>query len=74
LLQTEPAAFLQAHQAGRPGTHRRAQRREEGQELRARRRVRKQLEDAGIVLEDKPGGTTEWREEVGHDGWRRGLR
>ena len=24
-------------------------------------RIRKELEDAGIVLEDKPGGKTEWR-------------
>ena len=24
-------------------------------------RIRKELEDAGIVLEDKPGGRTEWR-------------
>ena len=24
-------------------------------------RIRKELEDKGIVLEDKPGGKTEWR-------------
>ena len=24
-------------------------------------RIRKELEDAGIVLEDKPGSKTEWR-------------
>ncbi|MBI3052685.1 MAG: cysteine--tRNA ligase, partial [Betaproteobacteria bacterium] len=24
-------------------------------------RIRKELDDAGIVLEDKPGGQTEWR-------------
>ena len=23
--------------------------------------IRKQLDEAGIVLEDKPGGATEWR-------------
>jgi cysteinyl-tRNA synthetase len=38
-----------------------AQRREESEELRARRWIRKELEAAGIVLEDKPGGVTEWR-------------
>jgi cysteinyl-tRNA synthetase len=64
LLQKDPAQFLQ----GGGGTEldvqalidERAQAKKSKSFPRADE-IRKQLEAAGIVLEDKPGGKTEWR-------------
>jgi len=64
LLQADPAAFLQGgvkmdvqaliderNAAKRNKNYPRAD------------AIRKQLEEAGIALEDKPGGVTEWRKK-----------
>jgi cysteinyl-tRNA synthetase len=65
LMQADPAAFLQGasvtpdvqaliderNAAKKAGNYPRAD------------AIRKQLEEAGIALEDKPGGTTEWRKK-----------
>ena len=64
LLQQDAETFLQGrHPPRRAGAHRRAQRREEGEELRARRRDPQAARGGGHRLEDKPGGVTEWRKK-----------
>jgi cysteinyl-tRNA synthetase len=65
-LQADPAAFLQG--GGSAGTSldvdAKIQEREAARASKNFKRsdeIRKELEEAGIVLEDKPGGKTEWR-------------
>jgi cysteinyl-tRNA synthetase len=63
LLQADPAAFLQgggAHTDVQALIDERA-RAKQGKDYPRADEIRKQLEAAGIVLEDKPGGKTEWR-------------
>ncbi len=62
LLQADPAAFLQG--ALKIDVDALIQQRDGARKARDFPRadaIRRQLEDSGIVLEDKPGGKTEWR-------------
>ena len=68
LLQRKPAEFLQGATAGGGWTPERIQAQIEARAAAKKAKnfaeadhIRKELEDAGIVLEDKPGGKTEWR-------------
>ncbi|MBC8021670.1 MAG: cysteine--tRNA ligase [Burkholderiales bacterium] len=63
LLQSDPATFLQGVGAGLDVEALVAERIEarKARDFKRADEIRRQLEDAGIVLEDKPGGTTEWR-------------
>jgi cysteinyl-tRNA synthetase len=62
LLQRDPAQFLQGGAKFDVGAliQERLDARKSGNYPRADE-IRKELEAAGIILEDKPGGTTEWR-------------
>jgi cysteinyl-tRNA synthetase len=63
LLQNDPAVFLQGGAVTldvQALIDERATAKKNKNYARADE-IRKQLEDAGIILEDKPGGTTEWR-------------
>jgi cysteinyl-tRNA synthetase len=67
LLQQDPAAFLQGGQA-KPDLDVQALIDERNTAKKAKDypradEIRRQLEAAGIALEDKPGGTTEWRKK-----------
>lgn len=69
ILQNDPQAFLQGGIAAGPDTHgawiqslidaRNAAKK--AKNFAEADRIRTQLRDQGIVLEDKPGGATEWR-------------
>ena len=68
LLQQRPAEFLQRSVAGGGWTPEVIQAQIDARSAAKKAknfsesdRIRKELEDAGIVLEDKPGGRTEWR-------------
>ncbi|HTP94471.1 MAG TPA: cysteine--tRNA ligase [Burkholderiales bacterium] len=71
LLQRDSFEYLRAQPAAAAGAQSSADDIEALIEARAQARkaknfaeadrIRKQLEDAGVVLEDKPGGKTEWR-------------
>ena len=70
LLQDDPEAYLRSQTAGTEGLSDEAIEDRIGQRTAARKardwseadRIRDQLQQAGIVLEDGPGGTT-WRRE-----------
>ena len=64
LLQTDPATFLQGGAGGELDVQALVDERAEAKRNKNYARsdeIRKQLEAAGIVLEDKAGGKTEWR-------------
>ena len=63
LLQVDPAAFLQGAHAALDIQSLIDERQAAKQQKDFKRadEIRKQLEAAGVVLEDKPGGKTEWR-------------
>jgi cysteinyl-tRNA synthetase len=69
LLERSPQAFLQGRHAGRrrPGRSRdrrcdrTPRRRQEGAQLRRGRRDPRRADRGGVVLEDKPDGSTNWR-------------
>jgi cysteinyl-tRNA synthetase len=64
LLQTDPATFLQGAAGGELDVQALVDERAQAKRDRNYARsdeIRRQLEAAGVVLEDKPGGKTEWR-------------
>jgi len=64
LLQADPAAFLQGGM--KVDVQALIDERiaaKKGKDYKRADEIRKQLEAAGIALEDKPGGTTEWRKK-----------
>jgi cysteinyl-tRNA synthetase len=63
-LQQDPAAFLQGGSAAQMDVDALIAERNAARGRRDFKRadeIRRQLEDAGVALEDKPGGKTEWR-------------
>ncbi len=63
-LQDDPEAFLKGAGAGELDVQARIDERNAAKKSKDYARadtIRKELEDRGIVLEDKPGGITEWR-------------